>query len=186
MKILTVVDAVVPAEREAELLDGFRRLLASEKPEGFLGSELLRGQEGRWRIQTTWRDLDAVRALRASGHGRRPRSFWRASARPTPMTCSRLNSAHDTGRHPLAAAPLDESDPARRTCNLRFWMIPTGPIRQGCTSMWSLRSGDDEVGRHPHSPSTSPPIRTMKPATTTMKNTRTNRVPRATAVRTPR
>jgi heme-degrading monooxygenase HmoA len=67
MKILTVVDAVVPAERDAELLDGFRRLMAAEKPEGFLGSELLRGQEGRWRIQTTWRDLDAVRALRASG-----------------------------------------------------------------------------------------------------------------------
>ena len=38
---------------------------------------------------------------------------------------------------------------------------------------------------HPHSPTTSPPIRTMKAETTTMKNTRTNRVPRETAVRAP-
>ena len=42
------------------------------------------------------------------------------------------------------------------------------------------------VGAQPHSPSTSPPIRTMNADTTTMKNTRTNPAPRATATRAPR
>ena len=36
-----------------------------------------------------------------------------------------------------------------------------------------------------HRPISSPPIRTMKPVTTTMKKIRTNRVPFATAVRAP-
>ena len=65
--IVTVVDAVVAAAREAELLDGFRRLTADSTPDGLIRSELLRGQEGHWRIQTTWRDREAVIALRASG-----------------------------------------------------------------------------------------------------------------------
>ena len=39
--------------------------------------------------------------------------------------------------------------------------------------------------RSPQNPRTSPPIRTMNAETTTMKNTRTKRVPRETAVRAP-
>jgi heme-degrading monooxygenase HmoA len=66
-EVVTVVDAVVPADREDELVEMFRRLVASPKPDGLLRSELLRGQEGQWRIQTTWRDRDAVMALRARG-----------------------------------------------------------------------------------------------------------------------
>ncbi len=65
--VVTAVDAVVPVEREAELLDGFRELLGSDRPEGLVRSELLRGQEGRWRIQTTWKDRESVIALRAAG-----------------------------------------------------------------------------------------------------------------------
>jgi hypothetical protein len=30
-------------------------------------SELLRGQEGAWRIQTTWRDVEALMAVRQRG-----------------------------------------------------------------------------------------------------------------------
>jgi heme-degrading monooxygenase HmoA len=67
-RAVTAVDAVVPADREQELLEGFRRL-ASTPPDGLLRTELLRGQEGRWRIQTTWRDRAAITALRASGQG---------------------------------------------------------------------------------------------------------------------
>jgi heme-degrading monooxygenase HmoA len=67
VNVVTVVDATVPAEREQDLVDGFRRLAADARPDGLLRTELLRGQQGRWRIQTTWRDLDAVRALRAAG-----------------------------------------------------------------------------------------------------------------------
>ena len=67
--IVTVVDAVVPADREAELIEGFRRMAAGSTPDGLVRTELLRGQEGRWRIQTTWRDREAVIALRARGEG---------------------------------------------------------------------------------------------------------------------
>lgn len=67
-RIVTAVDAVVPAEAEAELLAGFRELASAQTPEGLLRSELLRGQSGAWRIQTTWRDRDALMALRASGN----------------------------------------------------------------------------------------------------------------------
>jgi hypothetical protein len=64
--VVTSIDALVDPEREAELLAGFAAL-GSHKPEGLVRSELLRGQEGRWRIQTTWRDLESLLALRKSG-----------------------------------------------------------------------------------------------------------------------
>ena len=67
LPVVTVVDVVVPAEAEQALLDGFRELAVQPHPEGLVRTELLRGQEGAWRIQTTWRDLDAVRAAGASG-----------------------------------------------------------------------------------------------------------------------
>ena len=67
--VVTAVDAVVPADREGELIEGFRLMAAGDSPEGLLRTELLRGQEGRWRIQTTWRDREAVIALRARGEG---------------------------------------------------------------------------------------------------------------------
>jgi len=42
-------------------------MMEAPKPDGLLRSELLRGQAGLWRIQTTWRDRDAIIALRQSG-----------------------------------------------------------------------------------------------------------------------
>ena len=65
--VVTVVDARVDPERESELMEGFRLLIAGDRPDGLVRSELLRGQEGAWRIQTTWRDIDALMALRSSG-----------------------------------------------------------------------------------------------------------------------
>ena len=65
--LITTVDATVPPEREQELLDGYREMTAGAKPDGFVRSELLRGLDGTWRIQTTWRDRDAVLALRRAG-----------------------------------------------------------------------------------------------------------------------
>jgi hypothetical protein len=65
--LVTAVDAVVDEDREQDLIDGFRALVAGPQPDGLVRSELLRGQDGRWRIQTTWRDRAAVMALRASG-----------------------------------------------------------------------------------------------------------------------
>jgi hypothetical protein len=65
--IVTVVDARLDPAREAELLDGYRQMNGAVKPDGWLRSELLRGQDGAWRIQTLWRDLDCLIALRQSG-----------------------------------------------------------------------------------------------------------------------
>jgi hypothetical protein len=65
--VVTVVDAHVASDRENELLDGYRRMNLGEKPPGMLRSELLRGQDGAWRIQTTWRDMESLMALRKSG-----------------------------------------------------------------------------------------------------------------------
>lgn len=65
--LVTTIDAKVLVEREQELLDGFREMNEGDKPEGLVRSELLRGQGGAWRSQTTWRDMEALMALRKSG-----------------------------------------------------------------------------------------------------------------------
>lgn len=66
-RVVTAVDARVDPKREDDLLEGFRQLNEGQKPDGLLRSELLRGQGGAWRIQTTWRDRDALMAVRNSG-----------------------------------------------------------------------------------------------------------------------
>lgn len=65
--VITSVEAVVDAAREQELLDGYRQMTARAWPDGLLRAELLRGREGRWRLQSTWRDMQAILTLRASG-----------------------------------------------------------------------------------------------------------------------
>ena len=65
--ILTVVSATVSPEREAELTEGFRDLASGPRPDGLLRTELLRGQNGVWRIQSRWRDLATLQAVRTSG-----------------------------------------------------------------------------------------------------------------------
>jgi hypothetical protein len=66
-RVITSIDARVDPGREQELLDGYRELTNGKQPDGLLGSMLLRGQGGAWRIQTTWRDFDALMAVRSSG-----------------------------------------------------------------------------------------------------------------------
>jgi hypothetical protein len=66
-EIVTAIDATIDQDREQDLLDGYRPLMEAPKPDGLLHSELLRGQGGLWRIQTTWRDRDALMAVRNSG-----------------------------------------------------------------------------------------------------------------------
>ncbi len=65
--VVTSVDAQVDPAREADLLAGYRALTEGEQPDALLHSQLLRGQDGHWRIQSTWRDFEALRALRSSG-----------------------------------------------------------------------------------------------------------------------
>lgn len=51
-QILTSVAATVDADREAELTAGFRSFTDRPLPEGLIRSELLRGQNGNWRLQS--------------------------------------------------------------------------------------------------------------------------------------
>lgn len=66
-EIVTATDAIVDGDREPDLLEGYRQLIKAPKPDGLLRSELLRAQGGRWRIQTTWRDREALLAVRDTG-----------------------------------------------------------------------------------------------------------------------
>jgi len=82
--VVTEVSATVAPDREDDLVAGFRQLLRSSTPDGLLRTELLRGQEGHWRIQTLWRDrasLDAMRA--ASEPPAAPTLFRRVGAEPS-------------------------------------------------------------------------------------------------------
>jgi heme-degrading monooxygenase HmoA len=65
--VVTSVELRIPADREQELLHGYRDMIAGPTPDGFMRSELLRSFDGAWRIQTVWRDRDALTALRQSG-----------------------------------------------------------------------------------------------------------------------
>ena len=53
--------------RSGELVDGFSALMGGALPEGLVRSELLRGQDGMWRIQSLWRDRAALMAEREVG-----------------------------------------------------------------------------------------------------------------------
>ncbi|MGV1003323.1 MAG: hypothetical protein ACOYEV_00865 [Candidatus Nanopelagicales bacterium] len=65
--VITAVSALVDPAREEELISGFRSIVEQVRPAGLIRSELLRGQEGRWLIQTLWSDLETLRGLRAAG-----------------------------------------------------------------------------------------------------------------------
>jgi hypothetical protein len=65
--VVTAIDVKVDPSREAELLDGFRQLSEGGWPDALVRTELLRGRDGTWRVQSTWRDLEAVIAMRQSG-----------------------------------------------------------------------------------------------------------------------
>ena len=66
MKVLTVVSATVSADRATELVERFDELLKSPTPDGLLRTELVRGDDDEWRIQTLWRDREALAAMRAA------------------------------------------------------------------------------------------------------------------------
>jgi hypothetical protein len=66
-QILTSVSAVVDPSRDSELVDGFNLLLGGALRDGLLRTELLRGQDGTWRIQSLWRDRAALMTARETG-----------------------------------------------------------------------------------------------------------------------
>ena len=83
-QILTEVSAVVAEDREDDLLTGFTALLNQPVPDGLLRTELLRGADGAWRIQSLWRDRAALDAMRTSAEPpAAPALFRRVGADPT-------------------------------------------------------------------------------------------------------
>jgi hypothetical protein len=66
-QILTSISAKVDPSRDGELVDGFSALMDGTLPDGLVRSELLRGQDETWRIQSLWRDRAALTAAREAG-----------------------------------------------------------------------------------------------------------------------
>jgi hypothetical protein len=82
-RILTVVSATVDTNREAELVAGFRSLLVDSVPDGLLHTQLLKGANGGWQIQTLWRDRAARESMRAASEPpAAPRLFRSVGADP--------------------------------------------------------------------------------------------------------
>jgi hypothetical protein len=83
-EVVTVVRGQVPTNREAELIGGFAGLKNDPRPAGLLKSELHRGEDGWWQIQTVWRDRTALDAMRAGSEPpAAPRLFRQVGAEPT-------------------------------------------------------------------------------------------------------
>jgi hypothetical protein len=81
--VMAEVNVRVAAKHEARLIAAYHRLIAQPLPDGLLQTELLRGEDGRWRIQTLWRDRVAMDVMRAaSGGPTAPRLFRELSAEP--------------------------------------------------------------------------------------------------------
>ncbi|GAA2246851.1 MULTISPECIES: hypothetical protein [Kitasatospora] len=82
-QVLSEVSAVVAVEREAELVDSYRELVAGPLPDGLIRTELLRGPGGRWRVQSLWRDLESLHAVRANPRlAAAPRLFVQVGSEP--------------------------------------------------------------------------------------------------------
>jgi quinol monooxygenase YgiN len=82
--ILTAVSAHVEGGRGDELVEAFERLAEGPRPDGLLRSELLRARDGRWVVQTLWRDRQSLDAMRATTDApAAPQLFLDVGAEPT-------------------------------------------------------------------------------------------------------
>ena len=80
--LVTEVRAAVDPAREDALLTGFAALVAEELPDGLLRTELLHAGD-EWRIQSLWRDREALAAMRSStDEPAAPRLFRSVGASP--------------------------------------------------------------------------------------------------------
>jgi hypothetical protein len=83
-EVLTEVSAQLADDRADEAVRRFRALLTGPRPDGLLRTELLRGPQGWWRIQTLWRDRAALDAMRAGTEAPAAPALFRAlGADPT-------------------------------------------------------------------------------------------------------
>lgn len=95
--VLTEVSATVAPDREDDLVAGFRELLRSSTPDGLLRTELLRGQEGHWRIQTLWRDRAALDAMRAASEPPAAPTLFRSVGADPSLTILEVTADHLAG-----------------------------------------------------------------------------------------
>ncbi|MBW1597884.1 antibiotic biosynthesis monooxygenase [Streptomyces sp. JJ38] len=100
-QILTEVSAIVAPEREADLVAAYRDLVASALPAGLVRTDLLSGADGRWRIQTVWRDSAALEAARAAPDGpAAPRLFRDVGSDPKLAVFDVMGSGGASGESP--------------------------------------------------------------------------------------
>ena len=69
MMIITALEALVPEERAAALEAAYEELGRRALPDGLVRSHLVRSvnSPGLWRLETTWRDRQALEAMRGQG-----------------------------------------------------------------------------------------------------------------------
>ena len=82
--IMTVLEAQVPPDRAAALLDAYKAAGGKPLPPGLVRTELLHDARdaGRWRIQTWWTSREALEAMRAAGTPAGVLMFRAAGAEP--------------------------------------------------------------------------------------------------------
>ena len=64
---MTVLEAPIGPDREAELIDGYRELVRPGLPEAIVETFLVRAEGDVWRIVTIWRSRGDLDEFRASG-----------------------------------------------------------------------------------------------------------------------
>ena len=79
--VLTVLEALVAADREPDLLAAYRSAATDQLPPGLMRSQLLRvaSDPGRWQIATWWESRAALDAMRAQGGTPRGILIFRAA-----------------------------------------------------------------------------------------------------------
>ncbi|MEU9131983.1 antibiotic biosynthesis monooxygenase [Kitasatospora sp. NPDC048540] len=82
-QVLSEVSGRIAEDREAGFVASYRTLITAELPDGLLRTELLRGPDRHWRVQSLWRDLAALEAVRADPKmAAAPRLFREAGTEP--------------------------------------------------------------------------------------------------------
>jgi heme-degrading monooxygenase HmoA len=84
--VITTVEGVVEAAREAELLAAWQRVTADAFPPGLVESTLARAGDGRWRIHTVWESREAVMAMRSSTERPAAIEVFAAAGAPTDIS----------------------------------------------------------------------------------------------------
>ena len=93
-QVLTEVRATVDPARHEALVAGFEVLLAASPPEGLLRTELL-NVDDEWRIETLWRDVEALVAMRSStAEPAAPKLFRSVGADPE-LTIMKVRASMD-------------------------------------------------------------------------------------------